>query len=295
MPFTVYQHTLGIDEAGYGSNLGPLVVSASLWKGAPDPGAFPMFGDSKRLYTSHGSLVRLEQGVLGAIQAIDGRIPNDGKTLYESLGSLVPAERWERDFNQVVPIDAAPEVISRIAAGLEMLQAVRSRIIHAASFNRLLETDGNKSTLLTRQTLALMCELIGTLPEGGEVIVFADKHGGRNRYAAPLYERFPDAFIEIVAEGRESSVYRLCDKRNRRLEIHFETQGERHPQTALASMVSKYVRELAMRAFNAFWCREVESLRPTAGYPADAKRFYRDIDRARKRLEIAPESIWRSK
>ena len=42
-------------------------------------------------------------------------------------------------------------------------------------------------------------------------------------------------------------------------------------------MTSKYLRELAMKAFNAFWCDRVPGLPPTAGYPTDAKRFYHDI------------------
>ena len=43
---------------------------------------------------------------------------------------------------------------------------------------------------------------------------------------------------------------------------------------ALASMTSKYLRELAMRAFNEFWCGRVHDLAPTAGYPRDARRFF---------------------
>ena len=39
-------------------------------------------------------------------------------------------------------------------------------------------------------------------------------------------------------------------------------------------MTSKYLRELAMRAFNDFWCGRVPDLAPTAGYPGDARRFH---------------------
>jgi len=41
---------------------------------------------------------------------------------------------------------------------------------------------------------------------------------------------------------------------------------------ALASMVSKYLRELLMGEFNRFWQEHVPGLRPTAGYPTDAAR-----------------------
>ena len=39
-------------------------------------------------------------------------------------------------------------------------------------------------------------------------------------------------------------------------------------------MVSKYVRERLMEEFNRFWRERTPGLKPTAGYPGDAKRFY---------------------
>ena len=64
---------------------------------------------------------------------------------------------------------------------------------------------------------------------------------------------------------------------------------------ALASMVSKYVRELLMREFNAFWQRHLPELKPTAGYPGDAARFFEAIQPVLQRLSISEERIWRRK
>ena len=61
------------------------------------------------------------------------------------------------------------------------------------------------------------------------------------------------------------------------MEIAFQAKGESHMPTALASMASKYLRELAMHGFNDFWGRHVAGLRPTAGYPVDALRFKAEI------------------
>jgi hypothetical protein len=60
-------------------------------------------------------------------------------------------------------------------------------------------------------------------------------------------------------------------------------------------MVSKYLRELAMEAFNAFWAEQVPNLAPTAGYPQDAVRFRAEI--AKKQLELGIEDavLWRKK
>ena len=78
-----------------------------------------------------------------------------------------------------------------------------------------------------------------------------------------------------------------------RVEFRFVAGGESHLPTALASMVSKYLRELAMRAFNAFWCRQLPALRPTAGYPVDARRFKADIELRQRQLQIEDRVLWR--
>ena len=36
-------------------------------------------------------------------------------------------------------------------------------------------------------------------------------------------------------------------------------------------MASEYVRELCMAEFNRFWLERVKDLKPTAGYPGDAR------------------------
>ncbi|MGH9174221.1 MAG: hypothetical protein ACRD1H_07675, partial [Vicinamibacterales bacterium] len=89
-------------------------------------------------------------------------------------------------------------------------------------------------------------------------------------------------------EGRELSCYRVG-----RGDVRFQARAEQHLPVALASMVSKYVRELAMELFNRFWCDHVPGLRPTKGYPLDAHRFKADIAAAQQRLGIADEVLWR--
>jgi hypothetical protein len=64
---------------------------------------------------------------------------------------------------------------------------------------------------------------------------------------------------------------------------------------ALASMASKYLRELAMRALNDFWGRRLTGLRPTAGYPSDARRFKTDIATVQAELQIDEHVLWRAK
>ena len=105
---------------------------------------------------------------------------------------------------------------------------------------------------------------------------------------------FPDCFIEVVSEGRSESIYRFGPA-ERRIEITFQAKGESHLPTALASMASKYLRELAMHAFNDFWRQHVAGLRTTAGYPEDAKRFKADIAAAQQSLGVPDRILWRCK
>ena len=60
-------------------------------------------------------------------------------------------------------------------------------------------------------------------------------------------------------------------------------------------MTAKYLRELAMRAFNEFWCGHLPELRPTAGYTQDARRFKQDIAEMQTALGIGDEVLWRTK
>jgi hypothetical protein len=48
-----------------------------------------------------------------------------------------------------------------------------------------------------------------------------------------------------------------------------------------------------MRAFNAFWTERVPGLRPTCGYPADARRFKQDIAAMQHELGIDDRMLWR--
>ena len=170
---------------------------------------------------------------------------------------------------------------------------LRSRAVFPRQFNELIRRHGSKGAALSHLTLELISRVMETLVEA-PISIICDKHGGRNRYARLLGEHFPDRLIEIYGEGRQRSVYRFGPAQ-RRVEFCFQTKAERHLPAALASMASKYLRELAMRALNAFWCGRSPGLRPTAGYPQDAKRFRADIAPALAELQIDDRVLWRVK
>jgi hypothetical protein len=124
------------------------------------------------------------------------------------------------------------------------------------------------------------------------IYAVCDKHGGRNYYTALLQHHFSEHWIAPVFEGHAESHYEWGEP-DSRMRVVFQVNGERFMPTALASMTAKYLRELAMRAFNEFWRAHVPELRPTAGYYRDAWRFKKEIAAKQRELKIDDHLIWR--
>jgi hypothetical protein len=207
-----------------------------------------------------------------------------------------------------LPIDATSTEIKKLAtrfdaacavAGTKLVD-VRLRLVYPQEFNELCETYGNKAGALSHVSIGLLREVIDSLSQDSPrlrgrlagVRVTCDKHGGRNRYAAILQHHFPEEWIDTLVESGPASRYAWGSGESR-TEVCFRVGGEAELPVALASMTAKYHRELAMRAFNDFWCSRIPELRPTAGYPGDALRFKKAISKLQTELGIDDDCLWR--
>ncbi len=321
-------YLIGTDEAGYGPNLGPLVISATVWQvpgnirgedlyerldgvvtqtpGRSSTGSaacVPM-ADSKTLYRPGKGLGHLERGLWAALATVDQQ-PRTWPDVWDALAPEsaddLQAIPWYSHYDSPVPLDADRSEVQALGSALReglaaidvRLLALHSRAVFPREFNELVRRYDSKGAALSQLTLELVARLIEPL-DGGSISVVCDKHGGRSRYAPLLAERFPDRLIEIYGEGRQRSTYRFGPP-GRRVEFCFRTKAESCLTVALASMASKYLRELAMRALNEFWCDRVAHLRPTAGYPQDARRFKAEIAAAQAELEIEDQILWRAR
>ena len=60
-------------------------------------------------------------------------------------------------------------------------------------------------------------------------------------------------------------------------------------------MTAKYLRELHMVLLNRWWARHIPELKPTAGYPQDARRFISEVEQIRDELGIGKDILIRSR
>lgn len=307
---------VGIDEAGYGPNLGPIVMTAVVAEGEgerpPDlwgdlagrvsraggPGHCLWVDDSKAIYKARRGRDRLEAATLAVVDALGAAPTVDPVRLFSCLGAgaddeveflswidpPLPARHPENNlhWSQHVgrnPLRQPPWRIAR----------VRAIVMGPNCFNKLLHRAGNKASL----HFALFSRLLADIWGEGETCVQSDKHGGRNFYAPLLSGAFPDADVTAIEESAERAFY-LMVREGHRLSLDIRPRADgADGLVALASILSKTLRELWMDQFNAYWAARVPGLRPSAGYPVDALRFRREIEPTAIDLGLPPESWWR--
>jgi ribonuclease HII len=313
----------GIDEAGYGPNLGPFVMSAvscrltkeedslDLWQrlaSAVRKGKDKrdkrdsrlLVDDSKIVHAGVKGLARLEQGVLCVTPTASTFAELLQLIAAEFLADL-QAEPWFKG-SAIVPLAAKAEDVQQqqttfraacVEAGIEGWQ-VRSVILCPTRFNAVVSRCDNKSAVVA-VGFARLLELLDDLEGTEKLLLFSDKQGGRNTYAGQIQQAIRTGMVRTLTESNEQSRYQVVEGL-REMELTFlpKADGE-HFCVALASMVSKYIREACMSDFNHFWQQLKPDLKATAGYPVDALRFMAEIEPLATEQGIAREKLWRER
>jgi len=180
------------------------------------------------------------------------------------------------------------------AVGLNVL-GLHSEPVLEDEFNRLIDITNNKSNLLFDIASRLLMRIWNIVPPGETARVFVDHQGGRVHYLEGLQRVFDGCRFKIHEESETASRYSFGDGQ-RAMDISFQVQAEDGQlPVALASMTSKYVRELFMTLLNRFWEHHLPGLSPTAGYYTDGNRFYREIQPLMKTMDIPPRRVYRSR
>ncbi len=309
----------GLDEAGYGPALGPLVVgfanlsSGSLlepaqpWKllaptvvhRASKSRGIPV-ADSKKLYTPQTGLKRLETSVLAFLGLSQGgsSFPRSFRTLLDWMScncSYLDSYPWYRGEDIELPVEADPLEVTgalrRLVRAFERseltLDQYSVRPVEVCEFNQLLGAAASTTKSdVNAQTLGHFLTSIWNSPQWHECQVMTDRLGGRTRYGPFLYSLFQRSRLDIIEQTSVRQSYQIQDER-RQLSVRFTVDGESKSfPTALASMAAKYVRELHMKLLNRWWIDKCPELKSTAGYPGDAQRFLADIAAVRRELKI---------
>ncbi len=318
---------VGIDEAGYGPLLGPLVVTAAAFdvpveimkrarSDAEGPDLWQLLSgsvtrkvsrrdarlavaDSKKLFQRSKSgedLSALERAVLTFLAQTD-QTPSGWRALLNMVAPFADEKLrhypWYRDGDLALPICCRPDDLAtqRNALRADMAdKGIRfrgfwSEVLPEGHYNQLVGNTRNKAVVLfglTARLIQRVADSVGPRP----LRVWIDRQGGRIGYRRSLMTAFEDAQLDVLEESPERSSYRLT-RRPAPWAVRFVTKGEEHHlPIALASILSKYLRELFMTRFNQYWSAHVADLRPTAGYYQDGQRFLTDIAPAITRLQI---------
>jgi len=311
----------GIDEAGYGPLLGPMVVSsaafeipdellkADLWKLLKDSISRSkmrlkgrlVIADSKKVFTPASGIGHLQRSVLACMKAL-GHVPQTAADVVALLDPEAPSRLgeypWFADIeNRIIEppadIGIAASVLARSLAAKGMgLAALRSVCFDVAHYNKLVSATKNKSTVAFGAVIRLIIEAM-KLAEGQNTQVVVDRQSGRVNYIGALQLNFPSAELTVLRQDEGMSSYELKFG-DRMLRVHFVLKGDdRVLPVALASMTSKYLREILMESHNRYFIGLCPELRPTAGYWKDGTRFLADLKALAPHVRYDPDMLVR--
>jgi ribonuclease HII len=329
----------GIDEAGYGPLLGPLIVGRSvlvvpkLDPDAPTPDLWLRLGkavckrvsdragriavnDSKKLTTKAAGIRHLELGCLAFAGMGDGSDACDPQRAFDLGGWLdLLGETGHRDGGLLpwyAPADASPWQVlpaavtaGEVAVASGMLRNCAQRIgiglgdlgaavVFEDQFNRMVAATHSKASVSFTFVAGHILHVWQTYGQHKPTVVI-DRQGGRTHYRELLAQSFPDAQVDVIEESATSSAYTMTDAHDRSMNVTFMVDAEEsHMPVALASMVSKYTRELLMARLNAYFTEKVPGLKPTAGYAKDGKRFLDDLAPHLSGLGLDPQQLRRT-
>jgi len=297
---------VGIDEAGFGPILGPLVVSSSvfrvpdnlIWKNLWDVlrtsasdkrtalrGRL-LIVDSKKAFTRTIGIKHLRRTVLAILKHL-GCEPGKAGELISALCpdclEHIAQYPWYKQLDDY-PLGAENADITISASMLKVdlarnhieLLGLKSRCLEVAHYNRMVAAVKNKAKVLFTAVAELISDAVACY-KNENIEIIADRQGGRSHYRKELQLLFDGADLKILREDQDVSSYELMLD-GRKVRIYFMVGADnKYLQVSLASMACKYLREVLVDNINNYFLSFNPAIKPTAGYWQDGLRFIKDI------------------
>ena len=279
----------GIDEAGLGPILGPFCAtrvtmeSQSTIEPITNKVQKKLFNvtDSKIVYRGRNGFKKLELNVLSFFYLLNRTIPKNSLEFMPTLKTEWYLNPLPLPYS--VTEDEIIEHSSKIGEFFHSHEIkfidIKRSAVSAKEFNTLLDYWGNKAVACQQIITPL---LTSGLNIKGTHSVIVDKQGGRKFYKEYL-ENLTKKEITILEETQTHSIYQIGN-----IHVNFLAKADSLSfPVSLASMFSKYMRELAMITFNNYWQRKYPELKRTAGYYTDGVRYIEEL----KKRQLLPKDI----
>lgn len=272
---------VGVDENGLGPLLGPLVttaVSLELKRYRADHHAElgrALGIDDSKATAGFGQMALAEGLALALIESLTGALPTDIDALFDALlldgpsALRTPCPAGSRpqcwSVSLALPcfggdVEAGRQVLRKLAkAGLRPLH-VRSALACTGSLNTRLRKGQSRVEVDLELMERLVLDARAQVAE--DLRAICGMVGGIRNYTAKM-RHFPLRGVTPARVPRPTLAYDVKDVGHVRFEIDADAN---HLPVALASMVGKYVRELAMERQNRFYRQHDDSLAEVSGY-----------------------------
>ncbi|KAA3607213.1 MAG: hypothetical protein DWQ01_16060 [Planctomycetota bacterium] len=321
----------GIDEAGYGPRLGPLVLGYSwfrlpqaeldLWQALEEVVARKPGRHDRRLQVNDSKIVnsgvrgrdRLERSVAAFHRLLQPQADLRQWILQAPSGSSSWFQKapWLADWLAVsgkeksppIPLCPSPDsdrveldhhLLKRCVekAGIQLV-GFGVRVVSAGEWNHLVQTCGGKGAALFQVTMEVVRHLLQRSGDAG-LRLELDRHGARRSYGPLLKNALQPNQLEVHQERVGGSTYTLHFE-DREVQIRFQEGADlRYFPVSLASMAAKLTRERVMDFFNAYFCKHMPDLKPTKGYAMDAKRWLADVGDRLPQWGVSPQTLIRN-
>lgn len=295
----------GVDENGLGPRLGPLIATGvTLDVRSYRASALCRRGEAlgitdSKASSAFGRMALAEGFTLAILERLGGEAPRTADSLFAELavdgmlGLRAPCPGGETSRQCWSNAPSLPLFGGDIVDGRARLRALegrsslritraRSVVICAGVLNYELALGHTKLSVDLHAFERLVLEARAAISE--PLLAICGMVGGIRKYES-YFGRFPAAHVHCVEESKQRSVYTVDGIG----EVRFEVDSDAHHlPVAIASMIGKYLREVAMERLNAYYAAHDPTLPRVSGYHDPKTRSMVERTEAlRYRLQVA--------